>query len=132
MLAFKPRTSPGSEILVMMVLPSLEEVESFALGAENEHSARLLSLNKQHCRFRIDRCRFDLIQLLQHGHGEIAEQVFLAHRAGDAVVEDGQAVRCAHGRVYRPENCSTRVVITITKNRDPTHRASGAQDGELR
>src|SRR6516225_3011519 len=31
MVAFNPRTSPASEIFVMIVLPSLEEVESFTL-----------------------------------------------------------------------------------------------------
>src|SRR5207237_1427160 len=47
MVAFSPRTSPGSEILVMMVLPSLEEVESFALPVQRTNTPRgcWLSMN---------------------------------------------------------------------------------------
>src|SRR5271169_1534040 len=40
MTAFRPRTSPWSEIFVMMVLPSREEVESFALPAHRTNTPR--------------------------------------------------------------------------------------------
>jgi len=38
--AFKPRTSPKSEIFVMMVLPSREEVGSFAFPAQSTNTPR--------------------------------------------------------------------------------------------
>ena len=38
--ALSPSTSPGSEILVMTVLPSADEVESFALPAQSTNTPR--------------------------------------------------------------------------------------------
>src|ERR1700674_1642131 len=40
MVAFRPKTSPAPEILVMMVLPSLEDVKSLAFPAQSTNTPR--------------------------------------------------------------------------------------------
>ena len=65
-------------------------------GAKDKNPARLLAFYEQYRRLGVNRGGLDLIQFLQGCHRQIAEKVLLPHRAGQAVVEDVEAVGSAH------------------------------------
>src|SRR6185369_12302335 len=63
---------------------------------EHKYPTRQLPFNEQHRRLRIDRRGLDFVELLQNRQRQIAEKMLFAHRAGSAVVNDIQAVRCMY------------------------------------
>jgi hypothetical protein len=89
-------------------------------GAQHKNTTRQLSLDKEHGGFWVDGGGFDLIQPLQGGGRQITEQMILPRRAGEAVIEDIQAVGSAQSTPFSAD-CITDGVIRITKSRDSKH-----------
>src|SRR5579863_8996282 len=125
MVAFSPSTSPDSEILVMMVLPSLDEVESFALPVQRTKTprGRWPSMNRT---ADLGYTAVDLISFsfCKAGRGRLQKRC--SSRTGQAT-QSSRMLRPYGERIAVPSQksvspCKKPPVIRITESRDPVYR----------